>query len=880
MPLRRYLLQITLAVLVLSERAAAQLPPKGEAIRTDYYGDPLPAGAIQRLGTVRWRGDRGAFALAPDGRIAAQGYKTIRLCSVPSGKVLAELYSGREDHTPQRFSPDGRFLCTADRGCIALWDTTTGRQVFQARTRGESYPAGQFAPDSRTLVTWDADRCVQIWDTASGKCVQRHVLPGSGSRWELTISHDGKILAGPLDPYTSALWQTATGKLLRRWPLQEQKLGTLLLAPDGETLAVANGQGRRIRLFYLAAKKEVDIQPRKPLQDTSLQFSPDSRKLAALAPRERVLPDAEACIYVWDAATGKSLQVLKPGDIIHEFAFSPDSQMLALRWQDSIDLFALDNGRRVRRLGEGVDNELPLLFSADGKILAAEDQKAARFWAVATGQELGPIGHTDEVKTLNFAPDSRRLVTSAWDGSIRNWSVPTGQPLGLYRCPRQDLSQLAVSGDGKTLAYFGEDNRVHLLDQRPDRERCSFSQQPEIAFGPWGNYDVLLAFSPDNIGLVVASSRSRAVTLRDVATGKERATFLQNEPVDALAYSPDGKLLAVTTSDLDGNPPQVHFWEVATGRYRFTLTLLTSEDNHVAFSPSGKFLGVWGESTVALWELATRTQIHQLKGRHQLWAVTFTPSGRILAVEPDEKDYRSLDLWDVVAVKKVHRIGTAGTRFGRAAFSPDGSLLATGMDDATILLWDLSPWRTTPTPGPTPEETERLWKDLGGTDAVRAFAAIQALIASPGPAVELCKRHLSPVPPVDRPRLAALVQALDSDRFRVRRDAMRELEKLGDQAEAALRDALKGRPSLEVRRRIEFVLEKLEQPGTSPEARLALRATEILEAIGTPPALQLLQKLAQGAPEARLTREARASLDRLARRSRIPLRPVLLPLRL
>jgi WD40 repeat protein len=526
---------------------------------TEYYGDSLPAGALQRLGTVRWRGNRGAFALAPDGRTAAQGYGTIRICSVPTGKVLAELRSGRKDHSPQRFSPDGRFLCTVDDGCIALWDTTTGRQLCQTQGRGHGYPLGRFTPDGRALITWDDARCVQIWDTATGKCLHRHVLPRTASSCDLTGSPDGRFLAGPLDEYTPALWETATGKLLRQWPRQAQKLDTLLLSPDGKTLAVVDEDGRRVGLFSLAGAKPMDIRPRKPINNPSLQFSPDSHMLAALAPRERSTRDEQCQLCLWDAATGKELQALKPGDTINEYAFSPDSQMLAMRWQDSIDLFAVTTGRRVRRLGEGVDQELPLWFSADGKILAAEDQRAARFWAVATGQELGPAGHTHQLDGLVFAPDGRTLITGAWDGSIRGWSVPTGQPLGLYRCPPQYLAQIAVSGDGKTLAYFAEDGRVHLLGRPTGRERYSFAQEPVLVFGPKGQLDVLLAFSPDTTELAVASCGTSKATLRDAATGKERVTLAHDGLIDALGYSPDGKLLAVTTkSDIEGDPPTIH----------------------------------------------------------------------------------------------------------------------------------------------------------------------------------------------------------------------------------------------------------------------------------------------------------------------------------
>jgi len=84
-------------------------------------------------------------------------------------------------------------------------------------------------------------------------------------------------------------------------------------------------------------------------------------------------------------------------------------------------------------------------------------------------------------------------------------------------------------------------------------------------------------------------------------------------------------------------------------------------------------------------------------------------------------------------------------------------------------------------------------------------------------------------------------------------------------AEAALRKALAGDPSLEVRQRVERLLDNL--TGQVPQAgRLReLRAVELLELVGSPEARQLLQALAEGAPEARLTREARSAIRRLTR---------------
>jgi hypothetical protein len=162
-----------------------------------------------------------------------------------------------------------------------------------------------------------------------------------------------------------------------------------------------------------------------------------------------------------------------------------------------------------------------------------------------------------------------------------------------------------------------------------------------------------------------------------------------------------------------------------------------------------------------------------------------------------------------------------------------------------------------------PGELERLWADLGDGDGVRAYRAVGAL-AGARQAVPFLAECLRPVPRVTNEQLARLIADLDSDRFKVRSRASAELHRLGEQAEPALRKVLASQPSAEVRRRVQTLLD--ESRTVSDEELHVLRALEVLEQIGTPGSRHVLEVLTTGVPEARLTCEARASLERLARR--------------
>jgi hypothetical protein len=168
----------------------------------------------------------------------------------------------------------------------------------------------------------------------------------------------------------------------------------------------------------------------------------------------------------------------------------------------------------------------------------------------------------------------------------------------------------------------------------------------------------------------------------------------------------------------------------------------------------------------------------------------------------------------------------------------------------------------------TTKEIEAAWTDLAGDDAARAYQTIRRLSAAPREPVYFLRDRLKPVAAVDEKRITQLIGELDAEDFAVRERATRELEGLGEATVDACRKALDGNPSAESRRRLERLLaeQARSQGKPSPEHLRLVRALEILERAGTPEARQHLETLAKGAPGARITREAKAALDRLSRR--------------
>jgi hypothetical protein len=210
------------------------------------------------------------------------------------------------------------------------------------------------------------------------------------------------------------------------------------------------------------------------------------------------------------------------------------------------------------------------------------------------------------------------------------------------------------------------------------------------------------------------------------------------------------------------------------------------------------------------------------------------------------------------------RFADPGVRANSVAFSPDGKRIATISQDG-VLIWGLAgEGMEVSIPKDLPS-----WNALADADAGKAYRAIATLVADPKQAVPLLQKQLLPAPVPDPQRVARLIADLDGKEFAERQKAAEELEKLGPTAESALRQALAGNPSLEMRRRLEQLLEKV--TALTPEQLRQLRVVQALEWMATSEAKQLLQTLAkEPGYSQRIRNDAQAALTRLTNRTAAP----------
>jgi WD40 repeat protein len=511
------------------------------------------------------------------------------------------------------------------------------------------------------------------------------------------------------------------------------------------------------------------------------------------------------------------------------------------------------------------------------------------FSLILLATAITPIQAADEapnrtsvgtVWSLAYSPDGRTLATGcgnpAGGGRLVLWDVLTGKPRFWLPLPARGRA-VAFSPDGEKVAIGLWANTVRIYEARTGKLLTTFKGHAEAIN--------CVAFSPDGKTLASASL-DKTVILWDVAKEAEAHRLIGHEgAVLGLDFFPDGKLLASASQDAT-----VRIWDVATGKERQTLKDLAAPSGvePVAVSPDGKTIAVGGwNAAIYLWDVdkgAIRTVLHG----HTLGVTTlnFSADGKMLASASGDYNKTApgeVRLWTMPnGDEKATWSGAFGDSIWGVRFAPDGRTLATGCRDQKIKIWELATGKErvtldnglqlfdkNPPAALTDKELDECWSALAGSDGAVAQSAVARLVRAPDQAAPWLAKRLKPVPKADAQQEKTVrewIVKLDDDDFDTREKAVEELAKLGATAGPALQKALTDTSSAEVRRRISGLLEKVDKSGSHPEELRGVRALEALEMIGTEPARELLKGLAEGAPEALLTREAAASCRRLAKR--------------
>jgi RNA polymerase sigma factor (sigma-70 family) len=841
--------------------APAAPAPAAEEPRRDRHGDPLPPGAVARLGTLRFRapGEVMALALAPDGRtIAVSSLAGLFLFDAASGKRVRFLSGSHPNSQPRWkvvFSPDGKRLAT---------------QGYKVVDR-------QFRP------------AVCVWDVAGVREPQDY--PADHVAW-VGWSPEGEPLAVCLEEGALHLHELAAGRS-RRFACKDLPAPTLsedvpvACAPVGRTLAVM-GEKHIVHIWDTQTIRErCTCRPEKG-RLWSLALSPDGNRLVCCSEQE---------LQVWDVPTAKVLYSVAGQGKYAGARFSADGKTLAVAdSRRSVCFWDAATGQERGRTKEPYHPAPGFALSDDGKTLVTTEwhSEAIHLWDVPGGtRKAEPAGHRCEPNGTSFSPDGRRVATcGSMDGTIHVWDLATAEPLASIHRPGQWVRRdCAFSRDGRSLFSAWTDEELWVSDADTGERRQAWKlEDPERK--DTRQSGLYMHLSADDKTLVAfsyyyhkgggLSHRDTLITGWDASTGRQLFRRRRAGLVSGTALSLDARVLALACSAAASDTGQplegagaMRLENVATGEHLLTFPALEGQTFPLAFSPDGRLLAANNSNVqpegkewrrrdhLSVWEIATAAQVLELPAADP-GPAAFSRDGRLLALASPGGE---ILIWDLEQGRERRRWKGFEAGVTWLAFSPDGRRLVSGLADSTLLVWDVGPRPAGPPEKLGAEGLAKAWADLAGDDAPRAFRARWTLTTAADEAFVLLKDRLRPVKEAEPRRLRRLLADLDSDHFAVRQKAQQELEDLGDLAEPAMREALAGKPTLELRRSVEKLLEGLRGPSRRPEVLRGVRAVAVLEGIGTPAARRLLEDLAAGAPGSRLTQEAKASLRHLDRQS-------------
>ncbi len=579
-------------------------------------------------------GGEGGVALSPDGKqlasLATGSEKpVVKVWDITSGRELRSIDLPDEELSTAEiaFTTDGRLLVSAvEDKQIKLWDVTSKHSERKLGQTAREFAPVKFSRDGRQLVLVEG-YAVRRWDSATGQELSVLNVPNGGllagqAGAYIGFSEDGKKVAtGGFDTPT-ILWDIESAKQILKMNGHTNMAYKVAFSADGTQL-FSGGRtrwdlrtGRGLRVTATPADKTIGVP------------SPDGRLLAAYTLNSNALS-------ILETPSGRQLQTLKPataGGAVQHAVFSPDGTMLVTTYGPAPD----------QQPSSGIGQA------------ASGNENQAKIWDVKSGRELRSLMLGGNASEVGFSADGRTLATLASLDQLSLWDTASGSKLrDLTSSPMAKLGALGNMGTMPNLGNLGIMNPGSIRGSMPKPGSMpSMPAMPNIAD--------ITAMMSNMMGTMSAGTMGRSVT--------------------SLAFSPDGKILAVGGVESKSNLDQMMNAQMAQGQKRSKNQKPVDPDDFM------KNMKVEAIGRVVLWDTMTGQQIGELKAHGKgVTQVAFSRDGRFLASSSSDN---TIKIWDVGSRRELRTFTGHTTNIDSIDFSPDGRLVASASDDGATFLWD------------------------------------------------------------------------------------------------------------------------------------------------------------------------------------------------
>lgn len=402
-------------------------------------------------------------------------------------------------------------------------------------------------------------------------------------------------------------------------------------------------------------------------------YSPDGRFIASRSSQ------GQACI--WDV-NDRGVKVLNGPSGFGEIAYSPSGNKLACCNDDCITIHALESGASA--------NEIPttgpvqcIAYSPNENLLAfGGSDFSVRIWGGEPFAEVTALkGHTSQVTSVSFSPDSSELLSASADATLIRWDMESFQMINTPFRAHEDSIQCAVYSprDRHFIASGSEDRTVRFWDIRSITDAKPKSDK-DAGVGGFN----FIACSPLCTEFASLGTDGK-IRIYDINSGTVLHVLSGYKQVREVAYSSDGRFLASSSSD-----NRIIIWDVKLETALRIFMGHTAQVASVIFAPNGKYvISASDDYTVKRWNIDSSGDNGKVLLTHSdmVYSVCFSPDGAMLASGGEDEIVRFSSPESGQEIG--NRLLSEGTIWN-LSFSVDGKLFAASTSRGLFQVWNVA----------------------------------------------------------------------------------------------------------------------------------------------------------------------------------------------